>query len=141
MMNTKRWSKVPDSEQQRKNGVMVDREVFCCVSSEADFILKSQEKDAPFTWDDVENLYPTYEEAKEDGIINEDVTEEDYEPEQKEIFEYWKVSSWLLTRLDELHEPVIKHANIWCRCTSGQAILLDWCITKIQQRSKYAEGG
>ena len=182
-------------KQQNKNKVLVEREVFTNVSTEADFILNNCEcKEKPYSIDDIENfyffdrdelIYSLIEEIKslddEDfkeciKEINEDLfhnkndtddtlkkTEDylnsldneelkeildnsyfshldisDYDKPQ-EIYEYWKVSSWLIDKLAEEGEAVIKDFNIWCRTTTGQGIILDSVITKIQKKTKYAE--
>ena len=54
--------------------------------------------------------------------------------------EWWKVSNWLIEKLEEEGEPVIRDFNIWGRTCSGQAILLDGVITAIQTKTKYMEG-
>ena len=64
--------------------------------------------------------------------IKEELNElNELESEPQDIMEYWLVSSYLLEKLQELGHPVIEGENIWGRCTSGQAILLDHSITQI----------
>lgn len=86
-------------------------------------------------YEDIENAYYSYNEAKEKGIINEDISEEEYEVEAKEIYEYWIVTEWFFNKLKQQNEPVIEWENlyIWGRTTTGQAILLDGVIDEIRK--------
>jgi hypothetical protein len=67
-----------------------------------------------------------------------------YEPQAAEILEWWKVSSWLADKLLDQGECIIEFGggfpSIWGRCTSGQAILLDWVISKIAMEAEILEG-
>ena len=54
--------------------------------------------------------------------------------EPVEAYEHWIVSDWLVDKLEEYGELVTKDflgLTIWGRSCSGQAILLDWVISKI----------
>ena len=108
-------NKMTDSKQQEKNRLVVDQEIFCCVSSEATYILSQDDDQAPFSYDDIENLYDENEKAQE-------------------VLEWWKCSNWFIEKLAEIGEVVIPHANLWGRTCSGQAILLDNTITQIQKK-------
>ena len=58
---------------------------------------------------------------------------DDYE-EAVEAYEHWIVSDWLADKLEAYGELVTKDflgLTIWGRTCSGQAILLDWVISKI----------
>ena len=70
-------------------------------------------------FDEWQNLY-TVEEMEEDESM-------------KEIYEYWLVDDYLLSKLKEHNEPVLEidGLNIWGRCTTGQAIALDEVIRDI----------
>lgn len=64
--------------------------------------------------------------------IDEDLdTLENADPEMQEIYEYWLVSGYLADKLDALGHPIEPDYHIWGRCTTGQAILLDYAIGKI----------
>lgn len=67
----------------------------------------------------------TYTEVIEEG--------EEFEEESAEIYEYWIVSDFLYNKLQEQGQPVVTdgYIRIWGRTCSGQAILLDYVITKI----------
>lgn len=57
---------------------------------------------------------------------------EQLDTETAEIFEWWIVSSYLLSRLKDEGECVIDgYPNLWGRCSTGQAILLDGVISRI----------
>lgn len=58
-------------------------------------------------------------------------------PEPREIFEYWAVSDWLATKLEEKREAILSAygLNIWGRQTSGQSISMDYVICKIFDES------
>ena len=55
------------------------------------------------------------------------------EPEPQEIYEWWAVSDFLYRKLKDLGEPVLDAGSclLWGRTTTGQAILLDYCISQI----------
>lgn len=55
---------------------------------------------------------------------------ENIETEPAEIYEWWSVTSWFANRLEEYGESILNN-GIWGRQTTGQAILLDYVITKI----------
>ncbi len=51
-----------------------------------------------------------------------------------EVFEHWLVSSWLGKKLKEKGETVEEDFMglvVWCRCTTGQAIYIDYVIQQI----------
>lgn len=60
---------------------------------------------------------------------------EEFEIEQQyiEAYEFWAVSSWLAGKLKDKGEMVeeILDFNVWGRCSTGQAILLDHVICEI----------
>lgn len=99
-----------NDEQIEKNERIVENNVYCCVS----------------------DLIEELQEANQEWFLDILSEAENYNPEA-EIFEYWKVSEWLLKKLEEQGEIVIPAYNIWCRTTTGQAIFLDGVITKIQR--------
>lgn len=163
-------------KNQRIKEKFIEREVYCCVTNMVEYILKKsyEDPDAPFSYEDLENLYPDHsdeidkleqkKEELEDKI--DDEGEKDYpdyekieelrqqvskieekieqlEQEQEEInepYEWWIVSDFLLNKLREHGEVVIEHENIWGRCTTGQAILLDSVISEICEEMEILEG-
>lgn len=52
---------------------------------------------------------------------------------RSEVFEHWIVSSWLFNKLQKHGETVVElyGLNIWCRCTTGQAIWCDYVVQEI----------
>ena len=52
-----------------------------------------------------------------------------------EPLEFWLVSAWLHGKLEDHDEPVaiINGLHIWGRCTTGQAIKMDWVMQAIAQ--------
>lgn len=122
-----------ESQKQKVNTELVSKEVWDGVSSEVEYILKQEDRNAPYSLEDVENLYFTFKEARDDGMIPNDMNQEDYDPIMKEVFEYWKVSRWLIEKLNTFCEPVIQDYNIWGRCTTGQSIAIDGVIYQIAE--------
>lgn len=179
-----------DGKNQSIKSKFVSREVTANVNEMVNYILTKSEgdNDAPFSFDDVLNLY-TYPEWQQqlqgellrfDGGTEEDketfleeferleaeslelfesnqissathdrnleliqeAKEEfkDLEQEPQDVLEWWLVSEFLCQKLEKLGYPVITSHNIWGRCTSGQAILLDYVITKICADMQILEG-
>lgn len=64
------------------------------------------------------------------------------ELENREVFEWWLVTEWLFEKLRDKEEVVIdsNYGHIWGRCTTGQAILLDYIITEICNDLEILEG-
>lgn len=60
--------------------------------------------------------------------------------EPQEVYEWWHVGSWLCEKLEKKGEVVIPHMNLWGRCTTGQAILLDSVISSICEDLEILEG-
>ena len=175
---------------QTIKGKFVSNEVKACVSMTTEYILKQEDyQDAPFTWDDVENLtidnsekieklqeeIETLEEQAQEeveeseGLLeseeisgftherNLEQIEEKYnslkeklqdqieeleneQEEQQEVFEWWIVSDFLCRKLKNQGEVVIDSENIWGRCCTGQAILLDGVISNICEEMEILEG-
>lgn len=60
--------------------------------------------------------------------------EQEIEPYEWEVYEFWAVSNWLAEKLTEQGEKVdtgFAGLNVWARTTTGQAISMDGCIQKI----------
>lgn len=92
-----------------------------------------------------------YEDDCEDGetlasfkdVVESDISAlENAEYQYKEVFEWWVVSSWLLEKLKAQGEPILENdfGEWWGRCTTGQAILLDYSISKIAFDMEILEG-
>ena len=78
----------------------------------------------------------TWEELCEEECLNTD----DYE---SEIFEHWIVSDYLADKLEASGHRVLRDffgMTIWCRPTTGQAILLDGVISQIAEDMEILEG-
>jgi hypothetical protein len=97
----------------------IERHVYANVNSLVEYIIQKgfEDSNAPFTIDDIENIY----------IENEETGES----EMQEVFQWFIVSDYLAEKLKEKGEPIINDENIWGRGTCGQAILLDYVITEI----------
>ena len=124
----------------------VQREVITNISDMAEHLF-SWDGDKYADWDEWENLYITrcpecgepvneWEEGEEEGYkcpFCGAIHEEEPEPEQQEIYEYWIVTPWLGEKLMDKGEPVLKRSGgwIWGRTCTGQAILLDSVISSI----------
>jgi hypothetical protein len=154
-VNEKEYS-FDSSKNQEIKRQFVDREVFACVTSEAEYILGKWDHDAPFTYDDIENYYrpicpecnePVTEEENESGetvykcSCCEWESDEEPDTEAQEIFEWWLISDYLADKLIDKGEAVIKGFNsYWGRGCSGQAILLDYVISEICHDMGILEG-
>lgn len=108
---------------------MVREEVGCCITDMVEFILTinawyNKNIKPPFTVDDIENYW-----NEEDMYYNEP-------------YEWWIVSDWLAERLAKHNEVLIREGNrcIWGRCTTGQAIQLDWVMKQIWKEFKEEVG-
>ena len=136
---------------QDKLRQFVSREVLTCQSS----LVEEMFRDEKFNYDDVVNMYQyacrecghmetdldKFEETvDEDRRIKsyqcpscKDILGDIPEQEPQEIFEWWVVTDWLLDRLEEQGEPVLRtdFGNWWGRTCTGQAILLDSVIETI----------
>lgn len=141
------------TKNQKIKGKFVAREVFHCQSCLISGIL---EQGKPLSIEDIENLYyyvcPECGEALEPmdesgymqcGSCGISYVEEDpIEQEPAEIFEWWLVSEYLYKELKKRGLPVLTDGQCywWGRCTTGQAILLDWIITEICADMEILEG-
>jgi DNA repair exonuclease SbcCD ATPase subunit len=181
------------SKNQEIKRKFVEREVYCCVSGMVEYILSKgyEDREAPFTMDDVENIYinnseeieelndkkeeleeqkekfeseleelewqedsvPAFDEKMgkleeqilklEEQISNIEDEIEELENEQEEpqeVYEWWMCSGWLIDKLANHNEPVLKDEGIWGRTCTGQAILLDGVISRICEELEILEG-
>ena len=143
------------SVNQRIKGLLVDREVYACISDMAENLFSGDE-DAYSSWEDWENLsvkkcsecgcmVETWENGDDEQVSCPycgEVFEEEPEAEEQEILEYWIVSPWLGEKLKSHGEPVFERWSgwIWGRCCSGQAIFLDNVISEICCNMEILEG-
>lgn len=147
----------------------VNREVIYCASTLVSELAKKAEE-FPDYQDDLYGAFegvPDYKEAAnvagwvkdkkgrfvfEDGktksdaenwqelCAEQDIDVDDYAPE---IFEHLIVTDWLADKLENHGEKVLKDffgMTIWCRPTTGQAILLDHVISEICAEEEILEG-
>ena len=85
------------------------------------------------TFTEIPKLEDLDDEQLRDFANSLNINIDDYE-EATEAYEHWIVSDWLAGKLEELGEMVTYDflgLTIWGRSCSGQAILLDWVISKI----------
>jgi len=71
------------------------------------------------------------------------VYENDLEYDYIEAYEHWIVSDYLAKKLEEQGEMVtydLFGLTVWGRCTTGQAILLDYVISRICEDMEILEG-
>ena len=130
----------------------VNREVYCCMTQEVEYILSHEDHDAPFTWDDVEyegdKMCENCDSTDIQEIFDDDdfdyvccdcgkkYTEEEYadlESDWPEVYEWWAVSPWLGAKLAQHGGCVIDvwGKSFWGRQCTGQAIALDSIIANI----------
>lgn len=85
----------------------------------------------------IQNLEQEIEEI--DNKIEELKLEQE---EPQEIYEWWLITSWFADKLRGYNEPIIDndYGIWWGRGTSGQAILLDYVISKICEDMEILEG-
>lgn len=118
--------KNPTQEELRS---FVDREVYVCHSMLVDHLLEK----GIFSCEDITNLQKSEQQLLDDGYTQEQIDDGAVDTPDHEILEWWLVSNWLIERLEDEGEPVLKtdYGNWWGRTCTGQAILLDSVIEKI----------
>lgn len=158
------YTSTKDQEIKEK---FVNMHVYSCVTGMVEYILQQNDyENAPFTYEDIENLYvyntdsfgELSEEEKTDKIeeleyelqnAEEGDTEEleaqiceleNCESVSQEIFQWFMVSEFLLNKLSKKGHCVISSENLWGRGTCGQAILLDHVISEICSEMEILEG-
>ena len=126
------------SENQDIKSKFVAREVFVCFSYEMDEILKA----GLVNYEDIENLYLDCEKEYQDLGYETAEAMQDDGADMQEIFEWWIVSEYLYNKLKNENEPVLEWGNnyYWGRTTSGQAIKLDYVISRICSDMEILEG-
>ena len=129
---------------QNELSTFVNNNVMTYQSMLVDHLLEKE----IFSYDEITNLYEYKCPQCGHGDIDEQsfAADEGYkcpsceecfdtepESESQEIYEWWIVNEWLLDKLEEKGEPVLRtdYGNWWGRTTTGQAIMLDWVIAVI----------
>jgi hypothetical protein len=122
----------------------VAREIYACQSSLVEEALNQK----MFSVDEIDNLYRPFNGMllapavcascqSEFHCLDSETGEcqDCFEANQtpQEIFEWWIVSPWLGKKLLVMGEPIIDndYGFWWGRCTTGQAIALDYVIQSI----------
>lgn len=121
---------------------MINQEVMVCQSCLVDNLLANESVNE-FNYEDVENLYPDptdwdrtecVEWLEDRGdYLEEDTEVEDLqdtireEADPAEIFEWYCVTTYLASKLDEQGEPLLRVDGLvwWGRTCTGQSIALD----------------
>lgn len=101
---------------------MVRQEVFYCVSALIYELAKGPDGEM---CEAAQELFLAYDDEE---------TDEDGNPEPREVFEHWIVSDWLADKLAERGETTTKDfwgLTIWARTTTGQGIAMDSIIEAI----------
>lgn len=133
-------------EKQEALGKFVEQEIYACQSTLVEEAFKKQ----LFTVDDIENMYRPFDGKlikpsvcyrckREYHCLDSETGEcetcfEDNQMPQ-EIFEWWLISPWFSKRLLLEGQPILDndYGVWWGRCTTGQAIILDYVIQRIYE--------
>lgn len=64
------------------------------------------------------------------------------DPEYHDVYEHWAVSPFMARKLTKFGQTVVEYGSmyIWCRCSTGQAVLLDYVIGQIGEDMEILEG-
>jgi hypothetical protein len=146
-----------DPEIDKRAERLIRNEVLACQTGLVDDLLsRSDDPEAHLSWDDAANLTrPVCPCCSEATLEDEDAAGEplkdsdgvpydyrctscgeffdDPEHEPQDVLEWWLVSSYLASELEERGEPIATdgHSHWWGRTCSGQAIVLDGIIQQI----------
>jgi hypothetical protein len=150
-------------------GKFVNREVIYCVSNLVYELAKKADEFPEYT-EDLYGAFegiPDYEEAaknhgwqesefsgfveRHSGEVSEVETWKELCEEQNidayeyapDIYEHWIVTDFLADKLEDRGEKVLRDffgMTVWCRPTTGQAILLDHVISEICEDMEILEG-
>jgi hypothetical protein len=135
-----------DPELDRRAERLIRNEVLACQTGLVEHLLsRSEDPEAHLSLDDAANLTrPVCPCCSEDALIDEESSPDyrctscgsyfDYpEDEPQDVLEWWLVSSYLATELEERGEPIATdgHSCWWGRTCSGQSILLDGIMQRI----------
>ena len=137
-----------------------DRDVLCCDSMLVDELIKlvgslpheDREFASAWSYDEIRNLYPNPEDWDADDCrawlsehVSEDTDGLDLDGlqdavrdnnEPAEVFEWWRVSSWLCDELHEIGEVTIDngYGHWWGRCCTGQQFIMDGVLQRVAAR-------
>ena len=136
-----------EREFQRVCGDFVNREVYCCVSTMAEYILKKswEDSEAPFSNDDIENpmqsayisiFGESYEIADESELDEwkskqEDINDELLNCEKISEFTYEKYTEQIQEAYDEALEQIQEYKEIF-----EYWICSPWLISKLSERNE-----
>jgi hypothetical protein len=146
-----------DADIDKRAERLIRNEVLACQTGLVEHLLsRSDEPEAHLSWDDAANLTrPVCPCCSEDTLLDEDSSPDpikdkdgvpydyrctscgeffdDPEHEPQDVLEWWLVSSYLATELEERGEPIATdgHSCWWGRTCSGQSILLDGIMQRI----------
>ena len=142
-----------------------DHEILCCDSLLVDELLKKGGSGEGgldgWEYDIIENVYvdPSMwtaltckEYLDDEGVDYEDINFDALDPDAtedelrervrehsqenpREVYEWWRVSSWLCARLRDIGECVIDndYGCWWGRCTTGQAYIMDGVLQRVAE--------
>lgn len=133
-------------EKEDALGKFIEQEIYACQSSLVEEAIKKQ----LFSIDDIENMYRPFDGnllkpsvcyscKREFHFLDSETGECEtcFEENQmpQEIFEWWLVSPWFSKRLLMEGQPILDndYGVWWGRCTTGQAIILDYVIQRIYE--------
>ncbi len=136
-----------------------EQAVLCCDSALVDALLQqgdemsgSENVATAFTYSEIKNLYPNpfswdaeeckdwLEENREVPDDSEDYDEDDWRnavtesaPDPVEIYEWWRIDSFLCDQLQAIGEPVIDndYGEWWGRTCTGQGMIMDGTLQKV----------
>ncbi len=107
------------------------------VDSLSDIISEWNETEDSILLKNAENLYDLWEK------LTDEITElEQLEDEPAEIFEWYAVTNWFAEKLRAQGQCILEYGchSYWGRCTTGQAVLLDFVITMIAYDLEILDG-
>ncbi len=140
-----------EGEKQEAVRQFVGIEIYACQSLLIEELLQKE----IFSFDEVENLYVPFNGTKNSfalacatcAIVVDELDSETRQcedcfrdtQEAQEIFEWWVVSDFLAEKLRAKAEPILENnfGTWWGRCTTGQAICIDYVINKIYDETMY----
>lgn len=90
-------------------------------------------RDALVYDDETGDVFPLNPALTVDDIENDISLLENADSNPPEVFEWWLCSNWMIDRLKQEGEAILEtdFGSWWGRQTTGQAILLDGCISRI----------
>ncbi len=123
--------KTTEAKKQEELSNFVGREVYTNQSMLVEKLLD----DNAVGYEDIVNLNRSDEQLREDGYETKEEIEEaiDNGDGDKDIFEWWLVSAYLLRKLEKKGEPILEtvYGSWWGRTCTGQAIKMDYVIEQI----------